>query len=235
MTAAFNNTTSNHICDNIRTLYTRRKKVGKMVLTNEEYIKTFIPYEWREHVRDITPLLAVDKPTHKWELRVRDSALNATLHMRGLYPAPALRDVRIQSDAPEEIVTRIHQWTEHGGDVSRDFGRVTKVFTLLNEKFSRVAIRYYWPTILALCSESNKTKHLVQEMQEMRQPVKLKPLPQGLPLACRQTAETIATARLIPSDIDNQEELAVTLEGSVTIGIVEGQYYTESFGTFYGA
>jgi len=35
--------------------------------------------------------------------------------------------------------------------------------------------------------------------------------------------------------IDNQEELAVTLEGSVTIGIVEGQYYTESFGTFYGA
>ena len=235
MANAFSNTIINNLHSNIRTLYHRRKQVGKLVLTNEEYIQTFVPHEARELFRDITPLMAFDKFFYRWDLpRYDNSALNATLHIDSHAPVPVPRELRMQPDAPKEIVERIYQWTEHGGDVSRDFGRVGRVLSILNENFSRTAIRYYWPTILALCSENPQTKDLVQELQEMRQPVKLNPLPLGLPLACRQTAETIATARLIPADID-ETTLPHELAGRVTIGIVEGQHYIEPFGAFYGA
>ena len=236
MTAAFNNDLITRLQSNIRMLYYRRKQVGKLMLTNEEFIQTFVPYEARELFRDITPLLAIDKMGHKWELRRPgqvhpDGVLNATLYLDSEMPVPVPRDLRIQRDAPEEVLNRIYHWADHGGDTSRDFGRVGKVLTKLNENFSRVAIRYYWPTILAICSESDQTRHLVQELQDMRQPVKLKPLPHGLPLACRQAAETISTARLIPTDVKEEGSPA----GHVTIGITECQYYTEAFGEFYGA
>ena len=239
MANAFGNQIMEKLHSNVRVLYNRRKKIGRLTLTNEEYLQTFVPREARDLFRDITPLIAVERFGHKFELRTQggnNPALNASIYMDLAHPMPAPRNLEIQPDAPTEVVERINQWFVHGGDVSRDFGRVTKVLTLLNENFSRVAIRYYWPTILALCSENPQTKHLVQEMQEMRQPVKLKPLPPGLPIACRFAAETISTARLIPADVENTPDEEETYgAGRVLINIVEGQHYYESFGDFYGA
>jgi hypothetical protein len=234
MANAFNNSTINNLQNNVRTLYYRRRMVGKLILTNEEYIQTFVPVEARDMFRDIAPLVATERYNHKFELRLQHDkpALNAYLHMSevGVTP-PVPRVLHIQRDAPKEIIERMVTWSERGGDVSREFGRVSKVLEILNHSFSRVAIRYYWPTILAICSESDATKPLVQELQELRAPAKLKQLPPGLARAMRLTAETVATARLIPTDVDKEERINA---GEVLIDIASGQQYTEEFGYYWG-
>ena len=237
MPNAFNNVTMNSLNNNIRALYYRRKKVGKLYLTFNEYLNTFVPREVRGVFQEIAPWLDTSRGNHRWELFNPTPTLEAPyegatekiqctmqmhVHHNKPMPPPIVRMPTIQADAPKEVTERIYTWATHGGDVSREFGRVAKVLEILNASYSRTAIRYYWPTILAICSESNATKELVQEMQELRTPAKLKPLLPGLPQACRLTAETIATARLIPADIEE-------VEGEeITIDTVSGQTYKET-------
>jgi hypothetical protein len=235
MPAAFSRSTMDRLQATVRTLYYRRKQIGRLFLTHEEYIQTFVPAEARHAFREAAPWCAPDNRQHHWELRLdKDNTMQATLRMHLVAgrpcPPPVTRMPRIQGDAPPEISQKIYDWAERGGDASREFGRVAKVLELLNMNFSRVAIRYYWPTILAICSETDKAgmQELVQEMQDMKMPARLRPLPTGVTAACRQAAETIATVRLIPADIDEEEE------GDVIIDIVAGQEYIEPFGTFYG-
>ena len=234
MPNAFNNATINNMQGHVRQLYYRRKKIGRLTFTFEEYIKTFVPQEARDTFRDAAPWAYASTRTHRWGLHTISGKLNATLELREdgrngqTYAPPVPRHIMIQKDAPTELVQRIHNWAELGGDVSREFGRVMKVLELLNASHSRVAIRYFWPTILAICSEGNNTKDIVKDLQDMRMPVRLKPLPPGLLIACRQTAETIASAKLIPADIADDES------GEVVIDIVAGQQYEEPFSTYWG-
>lgn len=226
---AFNQTVFGRITSNVRSLFHRRTQVGGLHLTTEEYLATFVPREARDLFRDTAPLMFKQSLYHRFGLNLPDNkTIKAVLQSHGnaiLLP----RIIEIQPDAPPEIVQRIYGWIDNGGDVSRDFGRVNKVFAMLNTEYSRVGMRYYWPTILALCSEGDMTKDLVQPMQELRTPATLRPLPRGLAKACRQTAETISTARLIPADAS-----APVYEEGVTLSIAVGQTYTEDFGTFHG-
>ena len=230
MTHAFNSTTYSQLQSNITALYHRRTRIGKLELTFEEYIQTFVPSEARQLFRDITSYVTSNVTSQHFTLYISGSPISSRVLFRGGGKTPPFpRNMTIQPDAPNEIVDRIHSWYEHGGDASRDFGRVSKLLTFFNENFSRVAIRYYWPTILAICSEGEGTKHLVQELQELRTPVKLKPLPPGVAKACRQAAETIATTRLIPTDVEDSTEI-----GEATISIISGQQYDEEFDSFFG-
>jgi hypothetical protein len=230
MPNAFNNTTMNNLQGSIRSLFYRRQKVGKLHLTNDEYLHTFVPREARAAVREAAPWMCHDGRRHRFDLYGVKAAMELRVpHEKpDGHPMPVMRLLMIQGDAPKDVVDKIQHWTERGGDYSRDFGRVVKVLEMLNTTQSRVAIRYYWPTILALCSEGHNTKELVTELQEMRQPARLKPLPAGLQAACRLTAETIATARLIPADAEEDEG------GEVVIDIITGQQYNEPFSSFYG-
>ena len=230
MAAAFNLSTTNNLQSNIRSLHYRRKHINKLELTFEEYIQSFVPSEMRDTFRTITPWVTVNNYSERFELRLPGSTVQAVLMLKDGENTPLIpRHMTIQPDAPIEIIDRIHAWHERGGDVSRDYGRVSKLLSMFNENFSRVAIRYYWPTIIAICSESDYTKDLVKELQELRTPAKLKPLPPGVAKACRQAAETIATARLVPADAGENIKVA-----DVTIDIVSGQHYNEEFGDFYG-
>jgi len=234
MPAAFNHMINSAINNTIRTLYCRRKMVGTLSLTHEEYMETFVPREARDAFRAAAPWASRSEGRHyRWDLELlTGEKYTATMQINenvNRAPAPIVpRTLAIQPDAPSEIVGRIFGWATTGGDVSREFGRVRLVFDTLNEQFSRITMRYYWPTILALLSENKDTKHLVAELQELKTPAKPKPLPQGLLLACKQTAETIASARLIPADIQEPEP------GEVDIDIAPGQKYQEHLGTFYG-
>ena len=235
MAAAFNSSIMEKLNETIRVLYNRRRKVGPMHLTFDEYLDTFVPYEARDAFRAAAPWSYNSNRAHRWELHLgANEVINATIELRDHYahknPPPMVRMPMIQGDAPSEVVDRIKHWAALGGDASREFGRVMKVLELLNMSHSRVAIRYYWPTILALCSEChvNSVKELVTEMQDLRMPARLKPLPQGLSQACRLAAETISTARLIPADIEED------VSGEVVIGIVTGQRYDEPFSEFWG-
>jgi hypothetical protein len=232
MPNAFSNTIIGHMQGNIRTLYHRRKKVGRIHLTHEEYLQTFVPAEVRDAFWEARLHSYHACRSHRWTLHLSsDQKIEATLELHEPHATkapPMVQMPQIQGDAPQEIVDRIHEWAARGGDASREFGRVMKVLEILNAGFSRVAIRYYWPTILAICSESTHTKDIVQELQDMRQPARLKPLPPGLSTACRLTAETISTARLIPADIEEEEGMESTID------IVVGQSYNEQFSAFWG-
>ena len=230
---AFNTTIMNQLYSNIHTLYSRRRMIARLEITPEEYIAAFVPEEARGLFRDITPWILHEKQTHRWELTIDGTPLNATVVMpldsnkqAPLPPVP--RNLALQPDAPEEVVERIHYWANRGGDTSREFGRVNKVLNMMNDGFSRNVIRYYWPTIIPLCGVHHATKGVAEELQELRVPARPKPLPSGLLKACRQTAETISAAQLIPTDVEPTES------GNIRIDIAQGQHYTEPFGTFYG-
>lgn len=230
--SAFTEREMDALYDVVRKLYLRRIKVGRLVLTFEEYVHSFVPQPARDIFFEAAPWISTPNYA-RWELAVPDGGtMKMTLNMCEInrVPAPPLpRHLALQPDAPQEVVDRIMQWVAHG-DASREFGRVRKVLETFNVMgWSRLAIRYYWPTILALLSEGRTSlKEYVPELQDLRVPPKLQPLPQGLQTACRQTAETIASVRLIPPDIDEPDP------GEVMLDIISGQEYEEQVGLFTG-
>ena len=229
MADAFNASIINSLQHTIRQLYLRRMRVGKLSLTSEEYIHTFVPSPAREIFRDIAPWEINARRSSAWNLPLAEGRINATLQInQGKHALPLPLYPDIQADAPNEVVQRIMDWAMKGGDASREFGRVNAVLEKLNTSYSRVTMRYYWPTILALLSESNSTKQLVPELQDLRAPANPKPLPHGLLQACRQTAETISSVRLLPPDTSEEDP------GEVSINIMTGQEYKEPFGRFFG-
>jgi hypothetical protein len=225
---AFNTETADKIANNIRALYQRRAAVGDLFFTDEEYLQMFVPAQMRDLFREVAPLAV--KITSRVRINLSQLGAHQAVIMFWGDNVPLMpRGFAIQPDAPKELVQRFHEWIENGGDVSRDFGRVMTVFRELNVNHSRVSMRYYWPMILALCSESDATKPVVKELQELRTPTALKPLLPGLSKALRQTAATVATARLLPTDIETSYPST-----GVTISVVNGQEYKEDFGTFMG-
>lgn len=230
---AFSFNTVYQIHQNVHTLFRRRLAISRLTLTHEEYIQLFVPAPQRQLFRDIAPFNGLGHTYVTGELdlgQFRDEPLKGHLYIGGVCnnAPPLVKDLAVQHDAPPDVIARIKTWLENGGDVSRDFGRISKLLTMLNEGFSRGAIRHYWPSIMALCDGNEATIPLIAELQSMR-PNATKPLPPGLVQACRKTAETISTARLIPDDVKEQEW------GEVTLEVTRGQTYKEEgLGTFYG-
>jgi len=228
---AFSQTTLSALHSNIRLLYTRRCQVGKLFLTHEEFIASFVPLEARDLFRDIAQYMSPDTRVHRFKLAVGGTEEQAYIHMGDLggRTPPVPDKIRIQRDAPPEIVRRIEAWMASGGNPSRDFGRVAKVLNTLNGFCSKNMVRYYWPTVIAIASESETTQQMAKDLQELRVPASVRSLPTGLLAACKQSAETIATARLISKDIISTDPV-----GGVHIDIVPGQSYNEAHGMFYG-
>jgi hypothetical protein len=238
MTQAFNADTINQLYNNIRTLFNRRQAIAAMPLTHEEYLNVFVPANLRDAFRAVAGTID-NKTFRNWKWLsspnahasgpvLGDEMLACSIKFNALAP-PVPRVLEVQPDADPEILERIGAWIERGGDCSREFGRVNLVLASLNKEFSRVAIRYYWPTIIALCNADRSTLSLGKELQELRMPAKLKPLPRGLLTACRQTSETVAIAQLLPEKVEDQAE-----KSDISISIQTGQYYREPCGTFYG-
>lgn len=211
---------SNHryaIESNIRTLFMRRRALASLSLTNEEYISTFVPVEARQLFRDISPytggLYSIGSRTACFNQF--GYATTLALHINGgeekAIP-PLVRNAEIQPDAPPSVLDRIKSWLDNDADVSRDFGRVLATFNYLSDNYSRAAIRYYWPTILVLLADNEQTKPILDEIQAMRMPTSLKPLPPELVAACRKTAATVSTAQLIPHDIMQRPADSITLK-----------------------
>ncbi len=232
---AFSFNTAYQIRQNIQTLFRRRWSIASLTISHEDYIRTFVPAEARQLFRDITPFNGKSNEYIGGHLNLSqfncDTGPKGFLYIGGdarKIAPPLVKDLALQHDAPPEVVAHIKTWLENGGDVSRDFGRIAALFTTLNEGFSRSAIRHYWPSIMALCDGNEATIPLIAEMQNMRASAS-KPLPPGLAAACRKTAETISTARLIPDDVKETEF------GEVTIQVTRGQgYKEEAIGLFYG-
>lgn len=233
--SAFSNSYRWQIENNIRALYARRRAIGTLLLSFDEYIATFVSAHARQMIRDMRPLNGHQSMVSgQLSLAQFGYEATATLYINGAdstNPAPPLvRSLEAQSDAPPEVIQRIHAWIENGADAHRDFARVMVLFRALNEKFSRAAMRHYWPTIMALCDGNDATKHLVSELQVMKAPAALKPLPPGYLDLCRKTAATVSTARLIPTDVNvsNIAEVGIDVNGH--------QAYKEpGIGTFYGS
>ena len=229
---AFSRSVMYSIRDSINTLYRRRRQLGQMTLTQQEYIDTFVPSEARHIFRDISTYVDTSASAHSFKLHCgEEQPKTAILYMRGTADKralPMVRDLAVQPDAPKDVIERINYWVANGGDPSKEFGRVAKVADALNNVCSKTAMRYYWPTIISLLGEREDTRELSKELQDVKMPAKIPQLGSSLLAACRTTAETIANAKLIPHDIKAPEL------GEVTIEIKAGQMHTEPFGTFYG-
>lgn len=229
--AAFSYGNRYNIETNIRTLYTRRQKIARLLLTFDEYIDTFVPAEARQLFREMMPYNGFTHIRASVELNQFGHHGQGMLLIRGdRKPAPPMvKGLELQPDAPSEVVGRIKTWLENGGDVPGDFGRVMRVFNYLNDNYSRATMRHYWPTIIALCGNNPATQDLVPELQNMKAPSSVKPLPAGVMQACRKTASTVSTAQLIPEDVGETEIDEVSIESR------RSQLYNEpGIGAFYG-
>jgi hypothetical protein len=230
---AFSYSTLNQLHQNIRALWYRRQRVGKLYLTHEEYIDTFVPLEAREHFTAIARHVQSRPQWHDLYWPTADGSrlkLNVLLESKVARPAPPyMHEHVVQPDAPQEVVDRINSWLTTGGDANRDFARVAMLLNKFNESCSRNTIRYYWPTIIPICAEHQDTKRFAEELAALKPPKNPAPLPRGLQQACRLTAETITTTLLIPTDVNDQGW------GETTIQVATGQKYNEpDLGDFIG-
>jgi hypothetical protein len=213
---------------NIRRLLSQRQKLASLQLSNDEFVDTFVQAPHRQMFKDIAPLL-VTSTSRRFVWASRTDTVHLAATTGGEAPLPMPKQIIVQPDAPHEVVERIDSWIANGGDVSRDFGRVLATLHYLNQSCSRSAMRYYWPTIMAICSVDPATQAIGNELQELRTPANPAPLPHGVIAACRKTAETIATAKLIPLECEYPTNTGVVL------GVQQGMQYTEpGIGRFAG-
>ncbi|MCK1741370.1 hypothetical protein IVA80_10960 [Bradyrhizobium sp. 139] len=218
--------------ENIRELYQRRSRIGRLTLTHAEYLATFAPREARQLFVDIAPYVGKpgggtalawlhgDEVVKFWMWR--DSSKDR--------PAPpGLGQHYLQPDAPLEVIERINTWLDRGGNISRDYGRVVATLIKLNELCkSPSQIRFFWPSLMQICAENAMTMSLVNELQSIRPPQGLT-LPAGLQRACRLTAETLATVALLDKNTPEADY------GDVNIVCTEGQKYNEpDLGDYHG-
>src|SRR4051812_20126618 len=196
MMPAFKDKVLSRLRENIRELYQRRCRIGRLILTHDEYLATFAPREARQLLADVAPYVA--KPnggtTLMWshgDEKVKFWMWRDTSPDR---PAPPLLGQHyLQSDAPLEVIERVNTWLDRGGNISRDYGRVAATLFKLNELCkSPSQIRFFWPSIMQICAEHETTRSLGSELQTIRSPQGLT-LPAGLQKACRLTAETMST------------------------------------------
>lgn len=231
--AAFSASAAQNISNNIRTLYARRRAVGQMHMTHEEFLQLLVPAPDRDLYRAMAPLAFEQR---HWKLVQIQSPVYGTLEVAiaqqdvpGSCAPPTPRSPTVQADTPEDLLSRFNDWIANGADSSGDYGRVQKVFYELNAICSKQVMRYYWPSIIAICSVDDKTKGYASELQELKTPSSPKPLPAGLLQACKKTAETISTVQLIdPTFVPEAALHPVTLE------IRAVRKYNEPIGEFWG-
>jgi hypothetical protein len=232
--SAFSWGTVNQITQSIRQLYYRRRQVGRMELTHEEFLQLFVPATNRELFRMAAP--AADFTSNVWSRFVIESPVHGTIttsiwlrDVEDSFAPPRPRNPTIQPDAPEGLRAKFDSWIANGADSSRDFGRVQKVFQMLNEHCSKQTMRYYWPSIIAILSEDDNTKGFAAELQQLKTPANPKPLPAGLLQACRKTAETISIVQLIDKNFQRSG-----MAPPIMMEVVAGQMYDEPIGKFHG-
>jgi hypothetical protein len=214
---------------NIRRLLYQRQKLAGLQLSNDEFVDTFVQAPHRQMFKDIAPLLVTSTSRKLSWATGGAGTVQLYATAGGEAPLPMPKHIDVQPDAPHEIVERIDSWIANGGDVSRDFGRVLTTLYYLNQSCSRSAMRYYWPTIMAICSVDPATQAIGNELQELRTLANPAPLPHGVIAACRKTAETVATAKLIPLECEYPANTGVML------GVQQGMQYTEpGIGRFAG-
>ena len=184
----------------ISSLHRRVDAHTRLYLSNDEALQLFIPEAERETFRQFSRSIDVGQGksfTFSWPHS--DLRLQCTCYHRGEYVFPPLANARVQDDANPEIVERVTSWVKSGVDTGRDFGRVLALLDKLNAKYSAAMIRFYWPTILAICNEHDELKDVADKLQDVRPPARQGVgLPPDLVAACRATATTIAVARLMP-------------------------------------
>lgn len=230
---AFSQSTLNQLHQNIRALWFRRQRIDKMHLTHEDYINAFVPIEAREHFAAVAHYVQSRPAWHDLNWHTPDGQkikLSLLLDSKAGRPAPPYMHQHVlQPDAPGELIGRINNWLVTGGNSSRDFARVGVLLNKLSDSCSRNTIRYYWPTIIPICAEHQDTKRYAEELAALKPPKNPDPLPRGLQLACRLTAETITTTLLIPTDAQDQGW------GEASIQVAFGQRYNEpDIGPFLG-
>lgn len=230
--AAFKHNLSSQIEGNIFAMFYRLKKVSSKTITHNNFIDLFVPVEHRAMYKTVAVAAETGSgrvAKHKWG----DLVLGFTLNqIPGAYPPPIPRGTTLQPDAPEELVRGITAWSLNGGDASGDFGRVMRLFGVLNEELTRSQMRFVWPSIIALCRDDSGRVSIFEtgnELQELKAPAIPPVLPHGLLLACRKTAGTITMAGLIPKDAPDPEV------GEVTVAALDGGHYDErDLGDFDG-
>lgn len=230
---AFKDSVLNRLRENIRELYLRRSRIGRLTLTHEEYLATFAPREARDLLAAAAPY--VEKPNGGVTFWLRyDNGEQVKLWMwRDTSPdrpaPPAVRQPTIQPDAPAEVLERFDTWLSRGGNISRDYGRVAATLYKLNELCkSPSQIRFFWPSIMQICAEHETTRGIGDGLQTLRSPQGLV-LPAGLQKACRLTTETLSTVALLDKDTPEAPY------GEVNITCTEGQKYEEpDLGEYHG-
>jgi hypothetical protein len=232
--AAFPSHAIHRLQENVKLLHERRKKAGRMVLTHDEYVQLFVPPESREHFRAIAYLMPKTFSSDKFEWSRDSEKLEMRMIRNGEDPGrpipPPMAEYRIQPDAPADLVARVNEWLDRGGNISRDYGRVAALLGNLNAICSRQAMRYYWPTIISICAQNADTKDYAEELHALKTPAAPKPLPHGLLAACRATAETVNTTLLIPADAPDPGYSGA----DVTLTVAHQGYTEPGLGTFWG-
>ena len=227
---AFSYAVKGEIENNIRIMYARLRAVSFKSLTNDDFLRLFVPAVDREMYGK---MIGKVQPIHchaHYEWLTGTDLVFTLRGAGGLIPTC----MALQPDAPADLLDAITKWTQQGGDASGDCGRVMKLFEVLNEKCSKQQMRFLWPsilTILGLNDEKTNLKQLAIEMQELKAPKKPPELPMGVMQACRRTSETVAMCSLIPHDVLSRP----TDEGAVVLRTLASRSYSEpGLGHFIG-
>lgn len=197
------------INDTITQAQGRMHGVSQLHLSHQDFLELFVPHEQREMYSTIGAVAvtpnngAINVP---WATSDGDEVyLKFYVQSTEGSPMPPIPRNPTLQDANPRVVERINNWLANGAvNVPVDFARVRVCFDTLNGLcVSPAAMRFFWPTITAICSMSNnpELKSIADNITAMKVPAKIPPLPSGMGVTLRKAAATIAMAQLLPADV----------------------------------
>jgi hypothetical protein len=198
---------------NIRAMGARLDAVSWLPLTHEDFLTLFVPLNERTMYRDMAKL-TINKSGRTVEYNWKNSAslMFQINEVDGALAIPRPRELSIQPDA-EHVEDKIDDWLTNGVHASRDFGRVLKVFSVLNQTVTASTMRFYWPSIMTIAAESPTTETVLERLRGMDKVAKVA-LPAGLPTALRKTAPSVIAAALLSKGMSDRPPAEVAVRSA---------------------
>jgi hypothetical protein len=122
----------------------------------------------------------------------------------------------------EEHEAKLNAWVKWRLDRGREWSLVQAVFDTLDQLMPSPAhVRFYWPSIAALCALSPYAAALADDLRDWKPPSNIPPIPPLLRKAVLEADSIVARALLLDSHVpDRDDEVNLTIDMTYEIGRV---------------
>lgn len=231
---AFNDSQTSVIEMQISRMHDKHTEFERCHLTHDDVMRLVVEPDDYEVVQRATKLFdryygAPDTVAIKLDIGANEP-VTVTLSQYGApsFYVPKYCKGKLATSAPPDVVNALVAYTKERLELSRQYGRVRRVFRMLNTICDLPSkVRFLWPSIdiIANSVHDEVWRERVQKKLGSVSRKSLPIIPSELRAACRETAATLAMWQMLPNDAPPAGAVSVRYSA---------QRYADDLGIYHG-